>query len=137
MVITTHDCGTERGLLMQPIIEGGDVVEPLRERILGRVAAVDVMRPGGDEVVCEAGTLLDEGWVDALEEAGVDQVMVSSPITCETRQGIIRCMVRTQRCPEVVRVENAETVPLDRHLEIGDSAGDARQSLGSTFASTS
>jgi len=88
MVITTVDCGTERGLVMQPIIEGGDVVEPLRERILGRVLAADVMRPGGDDVVCEANTLLDEKWVDLLEEAGVDQVVVRSPITCETRHGI-------------------------------------------------
>ena len=88
MVITTEDCGTEKGLLMQPIIEGGDVVEPLRERILGRVAAVDVVRPGTDEVVCEAGTLLDEGLVDMLEDAGVDQLFVRSPITCETRHGI-------------------------------------------------
>ena len=89
MVITEVDCGTEQGLLMQPIIEGGDVVEPLRERILGRVAAIDVLRPGAEnEVVCEAGTLLDEGWVDLLEAAGVDQVFVRSPITCETRHGI-------------------------------------------------
>jgi DNA-directed RNA polymerase subunit beta' len=89
MVITVPDCGTENGLLMQPIIEGGDVVEPLRERILGRVAAVDVMKPGSeDEVICEAGTLLDEAWVDRLESVGVDQVLVRSPITCETRHGI-------------------------------------------------
>jgi DNA-directed RNA polymerase subunit beta' len=89
MVITEPDCGTEQGLLMQPIIEGGDVVEPLRERILGRVAASDVMHPTNEgEVVCEAGTLLDEKWVDALEAAGVDQVYVRSPITCATRHGI-------------------------------------------------
>ncbi len=88
MVITTVDCGTTKGLVMQPIIEGGDVVEPLRERILGRVLAADVIRPGGDDVVCEADTLLDEKWVDILEEAGVDQVVVRSPITCETRHGI-------------------------------------------------
>jgi len=89
MVITEVDCGTEQGLLMQPIIEGGDVVEPLRERILGRVAAADVMHPTQEgEVVCEAGTLLDEHWVDTLEAAGVDQVYVRSPITCATRHGI-------------------------------------------------
>jgi DNA-directed RNA polymerase subunit beta' len=82
------DCGTENGLLMQPIIEGGDVVEPLRERILGRVTAQDVTAPGSDEVVCEAGTLLDEKLVDELEAAGVDQVYVRSAITCDTRQGI-------------------------------------------------
>ncbi len=88
MVITEDDCGTEEGLLMQPIIEGGDVVEPLRERILGRVTARDVYRPGTDDVICEAGTLLDEAWVDGLEGEGVDQVYVRSAITCNTRFGI-------------------------------------------------
>jgi DNA-directed RNA polymerase subunit beta' len=88
LVITEDDCGTEEGLLMQPIIEGGDVVEPLRERILGRVTAQAVTAPNSDEVVVEAGVLLDESTVDELEAAGVDQVIVRSAITCKTRQGI-------------------------------------------------
>ena len=88
LVVLEHDCGTEQGLEMIPIIEGGDVVEPLRERILGRVTAIDVYRPGADELVCEAGTLLDEKWVDELEAAGIDQVRVRSPITCESRVGV-------------------------------------------------
>jgi DNA-directed RNA polymerase subunit beta' len=88
LVITEEDCGTEEGLLIQPIIEGGDVVEPLRERILGRVPATDIYKPGTDEVLCEAGTLLDETWVDKLEAAGVDQVLVRSTITCDTRVGV-------------------------------------------------
>jgi len=88
MVVLEEDCGTEQGLLMAPIIEGGDVVEPLRERILGRVAAVDIYRPGSDELLCKAGTLLDEAWVERLEEAGIDQVRVRSPITCESRLGV-------------------------------------------------
>jgi len=88
LVITEDDCGTDDGLLMMPIIEGGDVVEPLRERILGRTTAQPVTAPGSDEVVCEAGVLLDEKLVDQLEAAGVDQVVVRSAITCSTRQGI-------------------------------------------------
>ncbi|MCU7842650.1 MAG: DNA-directed RNA polymerase subunit beta' [Candidatus Thiodiazotropha sp. (ex Monitilora ramsayi)] len=88
MVVLEVDCGTEQGLLMQPIIEGGDVVEPLRERILGRVTAEDVLRPGSDEVVCESGTLLDEGWVDKLELAGVDHMVVRSAITCNAKVGV-------------------------------------------------
>jgi DNA-directed RNA polymerase subunit beta' len=88
MVVLEPDCGTEKGLLMTPIIEGGDVVEPLRERILGRVTAVDVYRPGSDEVVCAAGTLLDEAWVAELEATGIDQVRVRSPITCEAHTGV-------------------------------------------------
>ena len=88
LVITDPDCGTEEGLLMTPLIEGGDVVEPLRERVLGRVVARDLVKPGTDEVLVEAGTLLDEVLVDKLESMAVDEVMVRSPITCETRWGV-------------------------------------------------
>ncbi|MDF1822967.1 MAG: DNA-directed RNA polymerase subunit beta' [Alcanivoracaceae bacterium] len=89
LVITEEDCGTEDGILMTPLIEGGDVVEPLRERVLGRVVAEDVIKPGTDnEVAVETGTLLDEVWVDKLEAMGVDEIMVRSPITCETRWGV-------------------------------------------------
>ena len=88
MVITEDDCGTDGGMLMQPIIEGGDVVEALRERILGRVTARDVTKPASDDVLVDAGTLLDEELVDYLESHGVDQVWVRSAITCESRHGI-------------------------------------------------
>ncbi|MCU7828993.1 MAG: DNA-directed RNA polymerase subunit beta' [Candidatus Thiodiazotropha sp. (ex Myrtea sp. 'scaly one' KF741663)] len=87
MVVLEEDCGTDGGLLMQPIIEGGDVVTPLRERILGRVTAENVLRPSTDEIVCEAGTLLDEAWVEKLEVAGVDHMMVRSAITCKAKVG--------------------------------------------------
>ncbi len=88
MVVLEEDCGTEEGIMMTPLIEGGDVVEPLRERILGRVVGADIYRPGTDDVICERGTLLDEEWVDTLEEAGVDQVLVRSAITCGSRVGV-------------------------------------------------
>jgi len=88
LVVTKADCGTTQGLLMTPIVEGGDVVEPLHERVLGRSLAEDVLRPGDDDVIAAAGTLLDEYWVGLLEELGIDQVMVRSAITCETRYGI-------------------------------------------------
>ncbi len=89
MVVTIEDCGTEEGLLMMPIIEGGDVVEPLRERILGRMTAKPVYLPGDEtNIICPAGTLLDEKWVEDLEQAGVDQVIVRSAISCEARKGI-------------------------------------------------
>ncbi|MAZ40047.1 MAG: DNA-directed RNA polymerase subunit beta' [Legionellales bacterium] len=88
VVITEIDCGTNRGLVMTPHIEGGDIVEPLRERVLGRVVVEDVLKPGTEEVVVPAGTLLDEKLVEVLEQATVDQVKVRSPITCETRHGI-------------------------------------------------
>jgi DNA-directed RNA polymerase subunit beta' len=88
LVVTEPDCGTEEGLELTPLIEGGDVVEPLRERVLGRVTATDTFWPNSDKVVVPAGTLLDERWVEDLEGAGIDQVRVRSPITCETRFGI-------------------------------------------------
>jgi len=88
LVVTEEDCGTMNGLTMNPIVEGGDVVEGLGERVLGRVVAQDVMRPSGDGVVLPAGVLIDEKLVKRLEQEGVDQVKVRSPITCETRYGV-------------------------------------------------
>jgi DNA-directed RNA polymerase subunit beta' len=88
LVVTEQDCGTEHGLMMTPIVEGGDVVEGLGERVLGRVTAVDIPKPGSDEVVVAAGLLLDERLVAELERVGVDYLKVRSPITCETRYGV-------------------------------------------------
>jgi len=88
LVVTETDCGTTNGLMMSPIVEGGDVVEGLGERVLGRVAAEDVLKPSGESVVVEAGTLIDEKLVKLLESEGVDQVKVRSPITCQTRYGV-------------------------------------------------
>ena len=88
VVITEVDCGTEEGILMQPLIEGGDIVEPLHERVLGRVVSADVYIPNQDEPVVTAGTLLDEAWVEHLEQLGIDQIQVRSPITCQTRFGL-------------------------------------------------
>jgi DNA-directed RNA polymerase subunit beta' len=88
LVVTEQDCGTNNGLTMTPIVEGGDVVEGLGERVLGRVAAVDVLKPSGDGIVIEAGTLIDEALVKVLESEGVDQVKVRSPIACEIRYGV-------------------------------------------------
>ena len=88
LVVTEVDCGTEQGLHMTPHIEGGDVVEPLGERVLGRVIARDVVKPGTDDVIVNAGTLIDEQGVEFLEMNSVDEVIVRSPITCETRYGV-------------------------------------------------
>ena len=89
LVVAEEDCGTTEGLAMSPIIEGGDVIEPLRERVLGRVLARDAIKLDGATVV-EAGALLDEGRVDILDQNGVDHVVVRSAITCQTRYGICR-----------------------------------------------
>ncbi len=88
LVVTEPDCGTSNGLAMAPLVEGGDVVEALGERVLGRVLADDIMKPGSEEVLIANGTLLDEKLVRRLEHEGVDQIEVRSPITCETRYGV-------------------------------------------------
>ena len=88
LVVTEEDCGTSNGLVLTPLIEGGDVVEPLRERVLGRVVADSLLQPGGAGIAVEKGTLLDEWWVDRIEQLGIDEVRVRSPITCETRFGV-------------------------------------------------
>ncbi|OGT17087.1 MAG: DNA-directed RNA polymerase subunit beta' [Gammaproteobacteria bacterium RIFCSPLOWO2_12_FULL_38_14] len=88
VVVFTNDCGTKRGLILTPHIEGGDVVEPLRERVLGRVLIEEVLMPHSKDVLIPAGTLLDEDKVDLLEKHMIDEVKVRSPITCEARYGI-------------------------------------------------
>ncbi|HWG70249.1 MAG TPA: DNA-directed RNA polymerase subunit beta' [Steroidobacteraceae bacterium] len=88
LVVTEIDCGTGNGLSITPIVEGGDVVEGLGERVLGRVVSEDVVVAASGEVLVKAGVLIDEKLVKLLEKMGVDQVMVRSPITCETRYGV-------------------------------------------------
>ncbi len=88
LVVTDEDCGTENGLSLTPLIEGGDVVEPLRERVLGRVLAQDAVKLPNKEVVAKAGTLLDEHWVEVLDERGIDEVIVRSAISCDNRYGV-------------------------------------------------
>jgi DNA-directed RNA polymerase subunit beta' len=89
VVITETDCGTLQGLTMTPIVEGGDVVEPLRDRVLGRIVAEDVFLPGNDEdPFVTRNTLLDEGWVQKLEDASVQAIKVRSTITCAASFGV-------------------------------------------------
>ncbi len=88
LVVIEDDCGSVGGLTMKPLIEGGDVKEPLRERVLGRVVSVDVLEPGTEKVLAPRNTLLDEAWCDLLEEHSVDEVIVRSVISCETDFGV-------------------------------------------------
>lgn len=88
LVITEIDCETHNGVAMAPIVEGGDIVEPLRDRVLGRVLAEPVLIPGTDKVAFDAGTMLDEATVQELDDLKVDHMMVRSPITCEIRYGV-------------------------------------------------
>jgi DNA-directed RNA polymerase subunit beta' len=88
LVVTEQDCGTHDGSLMRAIVEGGEVIESLRDRILGRTAADDVLHPENRSVLASAGAMLDEDLIDELEVAGVDEVKVRTALTCETRFGI-------------------------------------------------
>jgi DNA-directed RNA polymerase subunit beta' len=88
LVVTEQDCGTHEGSLMRAIVEGGEVIESLRDRILGRTAADDILHPENRAVMAVAGTMLDEDLIEELEAAGVDEVKVRTALTCETRFGI-------------------------------------------------
>jgi DNA-directed RNA polymerase subunit beta' len=88
LVVTEQDCGTEEGLVTKALIKGGEVVEPLGDRILGRVAALDIQDPSTQDVIYPAGTLLTEDEVEKIESLGIDEVKVRTALTCETRHGI-------------------------------------------------
>ncbi|MFY8123426.1 MAG: DNA-directed RNA polymerase subunit beta', partial [Silanimonas sp.] len=89
VVVTEVDCGTTTGLTLTPIVEGSEVTEALRDRVLGRVVAEDVFLPGNDEEpIVTRNTLLDEKWVDKLDAAGVQSIKVRSSINCEASFGI-------------------------------------------------
>jgi DNA-directed RNA polymerase subunit beta' len=108
LVVTEEDCGTERGIHMKPIIEGGDVVEGLRERVLGRTALNDIHDPSSEELLIAAGTLLGEDEVDRIESAGIDELWVRSSITCETRYGsCARCYGRDLARGDMINVGEA------------------------------
>jgi len=95
LVVTQQDCGTSNGVALKALVEGGEVVEALRERILGRTVAADVVHPETGETVYESGTLLDEDGVERIEALGIDEVKVRTPLTCETRFGLCaRCYGR-------------------------------------------
>jgi DNA-directed RNA polymerase subunit beta' len=94
-IIVEDDCGTERGLTVKAVVEGGEVISPLSERILGRMAAVDVIDPLNGEMLVKAGEMIEEDRTEAIERAGIDKVMIRSVLTCETRGGICaRCYGR-------------------------------------------
>ena len=88
LVVTEDDCGTTNGALMRAIVEGGEVIESLRDRVLGRTVAEDVLHPENRAVLAFAGQMLEEELIEELEAAGVDEVKVRTALTCETRFGL-------------------------------------------------
>ena len=119
LVVIEVDCGTQDGLVKQPLVEGGDVVETLGDRVLGRTVAKDVMALGGKDVLIPAGTLIDEALVILLEEHRVDILLARSPITCATRYGICsKCYGRDLARGHVVN--NGEAVGVIAAQSIGE-----------------
>ena len=88
LVVTEDDCATQNGVSMKALVEGGEVVEALKERILGRVLAIDLSHPETQDVLFAAGSLLDEDAVDAIDNLGIDEVKVRTPLSCDTRWGV-------------------------------------------------
>ena len=88
LVVIEDDCGTNDGFVMKAVVQGGDVIEPLRDRILGRVTAEDVVDPISNATLVESGTILTEALVNEIDNSGVDEVKVRTPITCKTRYGL-------------------------------------------------
>ena len=87
-IISEYDCGSTRGITMEPIVDAGQVIATLASRVLGRTAAEDVNNPATGELIAKAGTLLDEKDVDAIEAARVQSLKIRSVLTCETRNGV-------------------------------------------------
>ena len=87
-IVRQHDCGTERSITARAAVNDGEVISSLAERILGRVAAEDVIKPGTDEVLCSKGEIIDERKADFIEAGGVISMLIRSPLTCETDDGI-------------------------------------------------
>ena len=87
-IVRLKDCGTENSITAEAAVNDGEVVSTLAERILGRVSAEDVLRPGTDEVLVSKGELIDERNSDAVDEAGVAAMRIRSPLTCEAEEGV-------------------------------------------------
>ena len=107
-IITEEDCGTTRGLMTRAVVDGGEVIAPLADRILGRTAAVDILNPLTGEVVLPAAALIDEDAVDEIERAGIDVVPIRSVLTCESHIGVCgKCYGRDLARGTVVNIGEA------------------------------
>jgi DNA-directed RNA polymerase subunit beta' len=108
LVVTEDDCGTQNGVSMKALVEGGEVVEALRERILGRVLAIDLVHPETQDVLFGAGTLIDEDGIETIDSLGIDEVKVRTALSCDTRFGVCaRCYGRDLGRGSLVNVGEA------------------------------
>ncbi len=119
VTITEEDCGTILGLEMTALKEGEDIIEPLKDRIVGNVALEDVVDPLDGELLVEAGSLIHENAADAIEEAGIQAVRIRSVLTCEARRGVCRaCYGRNLATMD--RVDIGEAVGILAAQSIGE-----------------
>ncbi|MEQ9116134.1 MAG: DNA-directed RNA polymerase subunit beta' [Rickettsiales bacterium] len=93
-IITEEDCGTKKGVVVNSIIEGGEVIIPLADSILGRVTSNDIKHPTTDEIIIEAGTMIDEDALEEIEAAGIDSMKIRSVLTCEAKGVCAKCYGR-------------------------------------------
>ena len=107
-IVRGNDCGTENSITAEPAVNDGEVIATLAERVLGRVAAEDIMRPGTDEVIVAKGELIDELMSDAIDEAGVASARIRSPLTCDADEGVCaKCYGRDLARGTIVNVGEA------------------------------
>ena len=108
VIISEEDCGTAKGLTVRAIIDGGEIIDPLSDRVLGRTTAVDVLDPSDDKVLVSSGTLLEEPEVAQIEAAGVEEMQIRSVLTCESKEGVcVKCYGRDLARGTVVNIGEA------------------------------
>ena len=118
-VIAEFDCGTIDGIEMGPLVEGGEIIEPLSERILGRVTLDEVYDPYTDEMLVPADEQISEEYVEKIEQSGIETVMIRSPLTCRTRGGVCTlCYGRDLARGKLVNI--GETVGIIAAQSIGE-----------------
>jgi DNA-directed RNA polymerase subunit beta' len=118
-IIRDKDCGTDRAITASAAVNDGEVVSPLSERILGRVSADDVLRPGTDEVLAARGELIDERRADAIDAAGVVSMRIRSPLTCDSEEGVC-AMCYGRDLARGTLVNNGEAVGIIAAQSIGE-----------------
>ncbi|MDU7129589.1 MAG: DNA-directed RNA polymerase subunit beta', partial [Escherichia coli] len=123
LVVTEDDCGTLEGITMTPVIEGGDVKEPLRDRVLGRVTAEDVLKPGTADILVPRNTLLHEHWCDLLEANSVDSVKVRSVVSCDTDFGVCGGAASRAAAESSIQVKNKGSIKLSNAKSVVNSSG--------------
>ncbi|REG79378.1 DNA-directed RNA polymerase subunit beta' [Algoriphagus antarcticus] len=119
MIITEDDCGSLRGLLVQPLRDNDEIVEPLFERVLGRVSVHDIFHPTTDELIVESGLEIDDEVAKLIDESGIDEVEIRSVLTCETRRGVCgKCYGRNLTTGHMV--QEGESVGVIAAQSIGE-----------------